>query len=73
MIPMLCCRRYWEKVYTAAKKQKDILHKFVSDYNEDAVKEIYLSMPEEITKHVQPLTLPDDEYVKWWLSEEYEK
>lgn len=73
MIPALCSRRYWQEVYEVVRKQQESLKRFVSGYDMDAVKNIYLTLPESIAKHIQPLDLSDDQYIESWLADEYEK
>lgn len=66
-------KKYDQQIKTAAEKQLKVINKFLKDYSPDVLKNIYKLLPEGRKELTNPVELPDAEYVRKWLSYEYDK
>ncbi|MBR2949308.1 MAG: hypothetical protein IKC46_05530 [Lachnospiraceae bacterium] len=77
LIHQLCQKDYDEKVLRTAQKELEQLQKVSRFYQETGqgteCEAIYEMLDERRKKHVQPIWLPDEEFVKQWENVEYEK
>lgn len=72
-IAALCQRQYLEKIKNSAEEQLSVLEKCASEYTASALQDIYSSLPEAMLKYIHPVDVPDEEYVRRWEAEEYER
>ena len=64
-------KRYDSQIRKAAEKQLDVIDYFLQKYDPESLKKIYQSMSEARKEFVVPVELPDEEYVKEWVSRGY--
>ena len=61
------------KIIEASHKQEKTIERFLHSYNPKILQEAYNMLSDAKKQFVQPIDLPDGEYVKQWKSREYEK
>ena len=59
-------REYDEKVYAEMSAAKGRIERFLRNYNPENIKGIYSNMGEARRALVQPITMPDEEYINKW-------
>ncbi len=72
LIRQLAQRSYLERVLRAARHEEKILRNFEKQYNTTTIEDIYERLSPQRSALIDPITLPDDEYVKKWLDVPYE-
>lgn len=65
-------KRYFSRLLSAANKQKKAIDTFLRNYDPNALIEIYNSEGVIRQSLINPVELPDAEYVHRWLSAEYQ-
>ena len=63
----LAQRSYLDRVLNHAKKERDILEQFINRYQNRSPEDIYPSLSPQRRALVDPIYLPDAEYIKRWL------
>ncbi len=71
-IRALVQKEYDEEILKKAVMQKEILEKYVYRLRKSNLADVYANMKEEKQSLINPYYLPDDEYIKRWLQEQYE-
>ncbi len=66
-------KSYDQQVKASAEAHIKVINKFIKDYNPNVLKEIYSSMPDGRKEFINPVDIPDAEFIRQWLSQEYEK
>lgn len=64
--------RHAEKVGKYAEHNLGVIRKFLNEYTDDAIEEIYQKLSEDRKKLIRPYILSDEELIKKWESEKYE-
>lgn len=72
LIRQLAQRSYLERVLRAARHEEKILRNFEKQYGTTTIEDIYERLSPQRRALIDPITLPDDEYVKKWLDVPYE-
>lgn len=72
LINGLIQKNYLEKVILSARKEEAALKKAIESYPKTVAEDVYMSQSEERREHINPIVLPDDEYVKRWIEEKFE-
>ncbi len=72
-IRSLAQKDYDTQVLAAARDELKTLNLLIKKYSKGVAEDIYMEMHPERKKLVIPVLLPDDEYVKQWLDDPYEK
>lgn len=73
VIKKLCQKDYDQKVLQAAQKELYQLKRLRNSYPEQLCDDIYETLSIHRQKHVQPIVLPDEEFVAQWEQSEYIK
>ena len=73
VVDRLCQKDYDQKVLSAASQELHALEKIYKSYPEKSYESIYEKLHPERQKRIQPIWLPDEEYIKSWERYEYEK
>lgn len=73
LVKALCQKDYDQKVLQAAQKELKLLEKFAASYPKHQYEDIYESLNEDRRKYVNPIILPDDQFIKIWQEKEYQK
>ena len=73
LIIKLCQKDYDRKVLKVARQELKELEKIKKIHNVVVVEEVYENIHPERKKLVQPIWLPDKEYIEEWEKEEYTK
>ncbi len=73
-IKALADKKYLNKALKAAIAEKDMIDKMMNFYDKsDLISDVYTNLGEEEKKITNSYLLSDDEYVKWWQSQPYER
>lgn len=67
----LCQKDYDKKVLEAARKEWKDLQKIQRKYPKESWESIYARLHEQRKKLIQPIWLPEEEYVQQWEGQEY--
>lgn len=73
IVEKLCQKDYDQKVLLAAQRELKQLEKLYHNYSEKTCESIYGRFIEERKNLVNPIWLPDDEFVKKWEQVEYDR
>lgn len=73
LIQGLAQKEYAKDLLVQAKKENELLKKILNEYNPNEITDIYRKMSDKKRKLVDPYILPEEEYVKKWQSEIFEK
>lgn len=65
-------KMYDQKILQRAENELNILLKLEKHYKKGSVETIYASLPESHQRIVDPIELPDKDYIEKWLSVPYE-
>lgn len=68
----LCQKDYNQKVLKAAEKELKQLERLKSNYPKETVEDIYETMNVHRRKLIQPIVIPDDEFIQNWEQVKYE-
>lgn len=71
LIKALAQKKYNTLVLKELVKQRDVLDKLVKSYVPQNGEKTYASMPAEWRREIEPLTLPDSEFVEAWRNLRY--
>ena len=69
---LLAQKEYDEKVLKYARTELNSLNKLIRRYEIGTAEDIYENLPPARRALVTPILLPDDEFVKNWLAQQYE-
>jgi len=69
----LAQKSYDQEIVASARKEKGILQKLQKCYEEGFIEDIYNTLPPYRQALIEPVYLPDDQYIEKWLSVPYEK
>ena len=64
-------REYLEQVYKAAKKEADIVGKFINAYPDEIPENVYASMPDNKRSYIKPIVSTDEQFVQQWQDRPY--
>lgn len=64
---------YFSKVIKVAEQEYKLLNQILDRYPDITVEKVYETLPKERRELVNPVYLPDDEYVRRWQDEPYER
>ncbi|SCW42542.1 hypothetical protein SAMN02910456_01037 [Ruminococcaceae bacterium YRB3002] len=70
---MLAQNSYHEKLLRTAKQEQKILSSAINHYPSVLVEQVYENMPAERQRLIQPIVVPDKEFVDQWLAQDYER
>lgn len=68
----LAQKGYFLSVKSVLKKQLHLLQRFIKEYDEEGIEQIYRKMPEERKALVEPTVVSVKEKIEAWNNEEYE-
>lgn len=71
LVQRLCQKDYDQKILRSAEKELKKLEKIRKNYPGQTCEEIYNNIHIQRKKLVQPIWLPDEEYIKEWEQKEY--
>ena len=66
-------KSYLSKVIKVAEQEYKLLKQIIDRYPKVTVEKVYETLPKERRELVTPVYLPDDEYVRRWQNEPYER
>lgn len=72
LVKQLAQKEYYEKVLSAAKKEKRIIERICENFRKDSLLEAYTNMRRGKRILVEPYLLPDEEYATRWQAKKYE-
>lgn len=73
LICELAQKNYDEKVLAAAKEELKLLTRLINKYQSGIAEDVYNKLLPVRQQLVKPILLPEDEFVKKWLEQPYEK
>ena len=73
LVQQLCQKDYDERVLDTAQKELKILDKLYKIYRNKVCEEVFETLNVYRQKLVEPLRIPDKEFIEKWESESYEK
>ena len=73
LVRELCQKDYDQKLVEFAQKEIEFLTNLKDCYPKECVEGIYEMLHPSRKIYVQPIIIPDDEYIKAWLDTEYQK
>lgn len=73
LIRKLAQKAYLESILKTAQDEVKVLKKALDCYPDITVEKVYETLPKERRELVTPVYLPDDEYVRRWQNEPYER
>lgn len=71
LVKSLCQKDYNQRILDCAKEELKILEKANKKYSQCNIENIYDTLIDDRKRFVDPLVMPDEEYVKNWESVEY--
>ncbi|MCR5181514.1 MAG: hypothetical protein K6D56_00650 [Clostridia bacterium] len=73
LIRRIAQKEYYEEVVKSANSELTTLKTLVKKYEKGTVEDIYDMLAPARRELVEPIVIPDDEFVRRWLAEPYEK
>ena len=67
----LAQKDYDENVIEIAKKHRKKIERFLEQYNQNQIKEIYMQLTPEWKKLINPYIMTDEQYIAYWKSRDY--
>ena len=71
LIMQLAQKSYLTKVLREATAEMDIIKRMIKKYPKETIEETYLSLSSDRKALIKPIILPDAEFAKQWLEEDY--
>lgn len=67
----LANKKYHENLLSELIREKDIIDKFIKEYNKVNLESAYTNLNDKIKNLIAPVTITDEEYISCWLNDNY--